>query len=338
MAKVIILTTSRTDGPQNSYARSEFERLVRAAGADQTGRHELVTDPEKADLLLFVGPEQPTFQDVRRHPIRRRFIDKTFLFYSGDRIVPLMPGLYSSLRTQHYDPSWATSAFYLRVAENENINDFGPLDSARWLYVFSGSATNHPVRSRIMRLTHPRSLLKDTSAIPSAARQRDGAVGLNDKYILDYVEMLRSTKFVLCPRGVGTSTWRLFETLKAGRVPVIISDEWVPPRGPHWDDFSIRVHERDIEGIPSLLESLETKAPALGRAALNAWDVWYSRSRMFDTIVEDCLAIHSQRKSAVRVRAIPYYLKTLAPMYVRHWFLADLKRDFKSLVEVMCKC
>ena len=35
--------------------------------------------------------------------------------------------------------------------------------------------------------------------------------------------MLRQSKFVICPRGVGTSSIRLFECLRAGRVPIIVA-------------------------------------------------------------------------------------------------------------------
>ena len=40
------------------------------------------------------------------------------------------------------------------------------------------------------------------------------------------------SRFVLCPRGKGTSSIRLYEALAYGCVPVIISDDWVAPAGP----------------------------------------------------------------------------------------------------------
>ena len=179
MSRVHVFCTAKTNGPHNSYARREFDRLVRAAQTDRMGRHELVADPEDADLIIFVGPEYPTFQDVRQHPLRRKYIDKSFLFYSGDRVIPLMPGLYASLRRKDYDAAWATSGFYLRVAENENIRDFGSLDHCRWLYAFSGSVKNNPVRGRVASLFHARGFIKDTSSLPNRQRQRDGTRGSN---------------------------------------------------------------------------------------------------------------------------------------------------------------
>ena len=333
MARVHVYCPAKTNGPQNSYARSEFDRLIRAAQADRIGRHELVAGPKDADVILFVGPEHATFQDIRQHPIRRRYIENSFLFYSGDRIVPLMPGLYASLRRKDYDPAWAISGFYPRVAENENIRDLGSIDNCSWLYAFSGAIKNHPVRARVVGLRHPRGLVKDTSSIPNPQRQRDGLLSPHDSYITNYIHVLRTTKFILCPRGIGTSSWRIFETIKAGRVPVIISDDWFPPPGPDWGKFSIRVAERDVEQIPNLLESIEPEAPALARTAVQAWDGYYSKYTMFHTIVEGCLAIKSRRKIPIRVRALPYYAATLNPNFIRHWFLSDLKRNLMRTIK-----
>ena len=70
-----------------------------------------------------------------------------------------------------------------------------------------------------------------------------------------YVGSIKDSAFVLCPRGGGTSTFRLFETMMLGRVPVILSDQWVPRVGPDWESFSLRVMERDVSKVPRLLES-----------------------------------------------------------------------------------
>ena len=158
-------------------------------------------------------------------------------------------------------------------------------------------------------------------------------MGPTDNYILDYIELLKATKFMLCPKGLGTSSWRLFETMKAGRVPVIISDNWVPPAGPDWDKFSIRIPETKIERIPDFLVSIERDAPALARAAVKAWTQWYSKDTMFNTIVEDCMAIKAKRTTPLQVRSLPYYAATLSPGFIRHWFLADLKRNLMRTVQ-----
>src|ERR1041385_4875007 len=41
----------------------------------------------------------------------------------------------------------------------------------------------------------------------------------------------------------------------AGRVPVVISDPWVPPRGPDWDALPIRWPEGRTDGLVEALEA-----------------------------------------------------------------------------------
>jgi hypothetical protein len=88
------------------------------------------------------------------------------------------------------------------------------LPEAKYLFSFVGNSSNcASLRKRILKLKHAESLLEDSS---SSQSDRD----------VRYAEFLSKSKFVLCPRGLGPSTWRVFETMRAQRVPV--SDEWRP--------------------------------------------------------------------------------------------------------------
>ncbi|HEV2427567.1 MAG TPA: exostosin family protein, partial [Acidimicrobiales bacterium] len=75
---------------------------------------------------------------------------------------------------------------------------------------------------------------------------------------------------------LGTATYRLFEVLAAGRVPVILSDDWVPPKGPDWDSFSIRWPEARIPELPAELERRQAEAPVMGIRARQAFDEWFA--------------------------------------------------------------
>jgi hypothetical protein len=99
---------------------------------------------------------------------------------------------------------------------------------------------------------------------------------------------MRRSRFVLCPRGRGTSSFRLYEALAHGCVPVIISDGWVAPDGPDWDSFSIRWPERDAEGLAEMLEDRDAEWPQLSRAARSAYEAFFAPSVSFHQIVERC--------------------------------------------------
>ena len=95
-------------------------------------------------------------------------------------------------------------------------------------------------------------------------------------YERQYLEVMQGSYFVLCPRGVGPCTYRLFETLQLGRVPVIISDAWLKVPGIDWDRFSITIPENKINCIPSLLNNLKGDAVEMGKVARHTWETSFS--------------------------------------------------------------
>jgi hypothetical protein len=323
--KVAIESFAEKNGASNKFALSELRRLREFQSIDRYKVHSLVQDVDTADIVIFVGSQTATMLDFRRSDAWRHYPDKCFVYYGGDRSIPLLPGIYVSLERRFHRPSWTRSASYLRVAENANIEP-SPFDSCDLLYSFAGAISNHPTRKRLLGLSHNRGLVIDRSELPMHQRQRDGLRDPKDPYITSYVSLLRRSKFVLCPRGIGVSSWRLFETLKAARVPVVISDQWVPPDGPDWGQFSIRVPEADIESIPVVLARREEDAPDLARAAKAAWDEWFAADVVFHRIVEWCLAIKRDRRLPAKLQSRLNYLQLARPFFFRHWLLADLKR------------
>src|SRR5205823_9816563 len=129
-----------------------------------------------------------------------------------------------------------------------------------YLFSFMGCARNAEVRAKLSTIRHPRSFFQNTAQ--DFDRILDRKMDRRERLDYDrrYAELTKASKFVLCPRGLSPSSIRLFETMRMGRVPVILADGWVPPIGPRWDDFSIRVHERDFAMVPQLLEEREGKA------------------------------------------------------------------------------
>src|SRR5204863_9824065 len=107
------------------------------------------------------------------------------------------------------------------------------------------------------------------------------------------------SKFCLCPRGRGPSTWRLYEALRAGRPPVIISDDWVPPAiDGGWEQCSIRVAERDVERIPEILREREPDAERMSAEARRVWQEWFSLETFFHRMADWCLALQARRTLA----------------------------------------
>jgi hypothetical protein len=50
-----------------------------------------------------------------------------------------------------------------------------------------------------------------------------------DQKTIQYNEVLSDSVFSLCPEGSGPNTIRLWESMSVGTIPVIYSDDWIPP-------------------------------------------------------------------------------------------------------------
>jgi hypothetical protein len=106
-----------------------------------------------------------------------------------------------------------------------------------------------------------------------------------------YVEITARSRYVLCPRGTGSSSERLFEIMEMGLVPVILSDGWVPPRGPAWQDFSVTVPERHVRQLVPILEEYGERWKEMGHHARHAWLDWFSPPKQFNYVVDSCADI-----------------------------------------------
>lgn len=327
MAKVFLACTARIE--DHPYARRDFERLSAYGARDCHHYHTLVDRPEAADIVVFVGTARPNYADVTTSSIYRQFRDKAVLFHSADRGIPLLPGLYTCLERRRLGlrPA-ALAGFYLRVTENRSLEIEDEIDHAKYLYSFIGNARNHPVQAAICGLRDPRAYLRDSSG--DDHQQDDGVGGANRDRGLHYREVMASSKFVLCPRGIGVSSWRLFETLRAGRVPVVLSDDWVRPPGPDWDACCLFVPEAQVGALPRLLAEAEPRAVAMGAAARREWERWYAEENVFHTAVEQLLLAHQMRKNEGWQTLAITYSHYLEPFFLRHWVLSPLKRWVKG--------
>jgi len=297
MASVYLLSSAPPNDPARPHPYDELGRMREAAANDKFGAHELTASPEDADIILFVENTDTIyhyFHEARDHPLYRQHQEKCFLFSKTDHPIAFLPGIYPSIQKRWYAPQRTRSGHYLRTFAKDYLElDTSPAPRD-FLYSFIGSSETHPLRKEIFDLQHEEQYLHDTSSMWPYA-QLEGAE--RDKFEQRYTDVIQRSYFVLCPRGRGASSHRLFETMRMGRVPVIISDEWVPPKGPPWHDFSVRIPEDDIQRIPDLLAEKKDEAPALGQKARSIWEDWFSQEATFHRTVEWCLDIlHSRRR------------------------------------------
>jgi hypothetical protein len=117
---------------------------------------------------------------------------------------------------------------------------------------FVGTTTTHPLRVELAkRLSRcERIFISGRSQWSSTVQKSDAET---------FVNTTLQSKFCIAPRGYGRSSFRFFESIQLGTVPVYVWDdvEWLPYKDIlNYEEFSISVQKKDISKICDILESV----------------------------------------------------------------------------------
>jgi len=128
---------------------------------------------------------------------------------------------------------------------NVNMDDTHPRPI---LGSFVGSMT-HPIRS------HMCETLKDSKNIIIYGKQWSTTVS-EDQFV-SFIKLSLNSKFCLCPRGYGLNSFRLYEAMQLGCIPVIITDNFYLPWADEldWSKFSVLIHSTQLPEIENILLS-----------------------------------------------------------------------------------
>jgi hypothetical protein len=78
---------------------------------------------------------------------------------------------------------------------------------------------------------------------------------------LEYVRNMVESDYVLCVRGAGNFSYRLYETLSCGRIPVFIDTDCVLPFDfvVDWRDYCVWVDESEIDSIAEVVSAFHER-------------------------------------------------------------------------------
>jgi len=268
----------------------ELSNALKLAKKDRYKVHVVVDNPEDCDLILFVEGQPvndvPFYNQVKNHPLVQKHRTKSLIFTRYGRPLYVIPGLYVSPSKKKANLVKQRATTYLEEV-NEFIKDQVTTDvEPDVLYSFMGTRTA-PVREKLFTIDHPNGFFVDTTGIDVVSYE-NLTPEVVKKRKQEYVDLLKRSKFVLCPRGFATSSFRLYETMKIQRVPVILADDWVPPSGPRWEDFAVFIPERDMDHIEDILQELEPTWEKRAELARRAWEEFFASDVRFHYMIEQC--------------------------------------------------
>lgn len=292
------------------------DELESLATCDRFQQHELVDKPEEADAVLFVQCHMVDWRlrAICDHPVARRHWEKVMVYDERDRPWRSFPGVYVSAPASSFDVRRQRAGSYLRVP----ARDPSEVAEPDLLFSFVGSPTA-ACRRRLFELRHPDAVVEEVKDFMFWDLSAAG----HEEHRRRFRDVLSRSRFVLCPRGRGTSSFRLYETLAAGRVPVIISDEWVAPRGPDWEAFSLRIGERGTGSLIPLLEERDAEWSAMSAEAAVAYSEFFSDEVAFHRLASSLGELHQSRAP----RSSRWSTKARAAAASLHESLVALNQD-----------
>lgn len=263
----------------NPWVDLPVDVFERVAAVDRFREHQLVDDPEDADLVLFTQCHMVDWRlrAIRESAVARAHWKKVMVYDERDRPWLSFPGVYVSATRASFDARRQRAWSYVRV---EPV-PAEPVSEPDLLFSFVGSSTAE-CRARLFELRHPEAVVEEVRDF----MYWDAGDERSQRLRRRFAGVLARSRFVLCPRGRGTSSIRLYETLAAGRVPVIVSDGWIEPEGPDWDACSVRVGESEIDRLPEVLEERDQDWEAMSRAATATYRDFFCDEVAFHRIIE----------------------------------------------------
>ncbi|MGE4552464.1 MAG: class I SAM-dependent methyltransferase [Desulfovibrionaceae bacterium] len=238
------------------------------------GLYATVDRPEDADYIVFPYDLSPVLFRLRTlvaHffiktlPLFREYESRHVFLASHDRGQPLCTDAVIFTRDPRRSNADDGSVLTLPHFPKRHVLDKAPeleFSKLRYDVCFIG-AQSDPVRARAIASIAKRKDIRYFFHYPNTtdwADKQTSYLHMEDEkkkreMEMVYVNNMRKSWAVLCPRGMGSSSVRFYETLCMGRIPVHISDEYVFPFADEIDysRFCIDIPESAVDVVGEVL-------------------------------------------------------------------------------------
>ncbi len=126
---------------------------------------------------------------------------------------------------------------------------------------------------------------------------------------------------------------RIFESMQLGIAPVIISDEWIFPKGPRWNEFSIVIKAKHVRNLVKIVQSYEKNYEQMGRLARKAFDEYFAKDVYFNYVVDNCLDIMNKQliPEAIYWNLNPLIIYVLKTMWKTRKKISPIKGELTNI-------
>jgi hypothetical protein len=147
-------------------------------------------------------------------------------------------------------------------------------ESKTILCSFVGSVT-HPIRKQLIDAwkDHPQFIFAAQNWTPNVP----------EKNLTIFKTLTAKSKFTLCPRGYGKTSFRLYEAMQLGSVPVYVSDSHYLPWTDeiNWSEFCVLIKPDQISELNNILSSYtEDKIHKMIKTAQQLYNTHFSMNGM----------------------------------------------------------
>lgn len=235
--------------PWSATTEAEFSQYLSKSPLVET-----VSTESNADIIIVFNKH---LTPVGRFDLRllmssyyQKHRDKILIYDETDVPLFVIPGLYVSTNLTfmgaHILPvPYINLATYAFTKYNKQ---YRPIKCSFW------GRDSHKVRSQLYAIDELGYSINNTSNHDFFNMNPDNQSNLL-QHKISYCEILGSSMYSLCPRGYGTSSIRLYESIYAGCVPVIISDNYVPPFNVDWYRCALLVKESKVSDIVNIVNN-----------------------------------------------------------------------------------
>ncbi|HEY9771534.1 MAG TPA: exostosin family protein [Coleofasciculaceae cyanobacterium] len=263
--------------------------LQELASIAQPKIHTIVDNIEQADIIII------THAHLMNSSLKRfltKHLDKCYVINNVDDPLFFLSGLYinanKSFSFLHKPLMRGCAYLYELYQGNQNRNQFINFShdanlNKKYLFSFIGASTSW-TRKRLLKLNFQR----DDILIRCTNKYNHWNVNQQNRKEMqkNYVDIIQKSKFAVCPKGAGLGCIRLYEVMKLGVAPIIISDQWFLPMGPNWNSFVVFVKESEIKNIVEIVEMHASEYEERGRLARKTWEKYFSDVVVFNQCIE----------------------------------------------------